>query len=183
LYSSKTSNNGYLFPLYLYPDTNKPQELQQQKRPNFSPEFLKTLETKLGYLPTPEAIFYYIYAIFHSPTYRTRYAEFLKIDFPRVPLTSDNKLFTQLSEIGEKLVQLHLMTSPLLDPPLTPPLKGGEIEEKAPLSKGGWGDLKFISKGDHIVAPGHPKYNKESVIINKQGDAFKEYLKTSGTFI
>ena len=38
---------------------------------------------------TPEDVFNYIYAIFHSPTYRSRYAEFLKIDFPRVPLTSD----------------------------------------------------------------------------------------------
>lgn len=111
----ESTTQSYLFPLYLYPDSNKPEQIQQTKRPNFSPDFLKTVETKLGYLPTPEEIFYYIYAIFHSPTYRDRYAEFLKIDFPRVPLTTDNNLFTQLSGYGEQLAQLHLMESPLLN--------------------------------------------------------------------
>ena len=160
-----------LFPLYLYPDSDKAQELQQEKRPNFSPDFLKTLETKLGYLPTPETIFYYIYAVFHSPTYRSRYAEFLKIDFPRVPLTSNDNLFRQLAEYGEQLVQLHLMTSPKLDPPLAPSSKRGGVE--APLIKGGWGDLSFVSKSDRIVAAGHPKYNKGEVHINTQGDCFR----------
>ncbi|MFN9534242.1 MAG: type ISP restriction/modification enzyme, partial [Pseudanabaena sp.] len=54
-------------------------------------------------------IFYYIYATFHSPTYRQRYAEFLKIDFPRVPLTSNKQLFWELATKGDKLVKLHLM--------------------------------------------------------------------------
>ncbi len=161
-----------LFPLYIYHESNQLQQLQQEKRANFSQEFLQKIKAKLGYLPTPEAIFYYIYAVFHSPTYRSRYAEFLKIDFPRVPLTSNNDLFTKLSEIGEKLVQLHLMTCPLLSP--SPSGRGGELElENTLLSKGGWGVLEFISKGDHKVAPGHPKYSQNSVIINKQGDCFK----------
>jgi len=51
----------------------------------------------------------YIYATFHSPTYRTRYSEFLKIDFPRVPLTSNLELFRELCVLGEGLVALHLM--------------------------------------------------------------------------
>ncbi|ARI81962.1 type ISP restriction/modification enzyme [Microcystis aeruginosa] len=170
IFESAYANNSIL-PLYIYPDTNKPQELQQEKRPNFSPDFLKTLETKLGYLPTPETIFYYIYAVFHSPTYRSRYAEFLKIDFPRVPLTSNDNLFRQLAEYGEQLVQLHLMTSPKLDPPLAPSSKRGGVE--APLIKGGWGDLSFVSKSDRIVAAGHPKYHKGEVHINKQGDCFR----------
>jgi predicted helicase len=58
---------------------------------------------------TPEDIFNYIYATFHSPTYRQRYAEFLKIDFPRVPLTSNKQLFWELATKGDRLVQLHLM--------------------------------------------------------------------------
>jgi type I restriction-modification system DNA methylase subunit len=57
----------------------------------------------------PEDIFNYIYAILHSPTYRTRYAEFLKIDFPRIPFTSNTALFAKLALIGEKLVGLHLL--------------------------------------------------------------------------
>lgn len=78
---------------YLYPDTiNQQGSLFVEKTPNFSSDFLNAIREKLGYIPTPEAIFYYIYAIFHSPTYRQRYAEFLKIDFPRVPLVTTNYL-------------------------------------------------------------------------------------------
>ena len=57
----------------------------------------------------PEDVFDYMYALFHSPTYRARYAEFLKIDFPRLPLTSDAELFRVLCGLGERLVKLHLM--------------------------------------------------------------------------
>jgi len=98
---------GSLFPLYLYPDRT---EITQEHRPNFSPQFLKDLTATLGYTPTPETVFYYIYAVFYSPTYRSRYAEFLKIDFPRVPLTRNVALFQQLAAYGEELVALHLLT-------------------------------------------------------------------------
>ena len=57
----------------------------------------------------PEDIFDYAYAIFHSPSYRERYGEFLKLDFPRLPLASDPTLFRRLSEQGKKLVALHTM--------------------------------------------------------------------------
>lgn len=109
------SNKGTmaLAPLYLYPDDDNPQKslLEEQYRSNLSQKFLDLLREKLGYTPTPEAIFYYIYAIFHSPTYRQRYAEFLKGDFPRVPLTSNDQLFKNLGTKGEELVALHLMKS------------------------------------------------------------------------
>jgi predicted helicase len=64
---------------------------------------------------TPEDIFHYAYAVFHSPDYRTRYAEFLKIDFPRLPLTFSLDLFRALANFGSELVALHLMESPKLD--------------------------------------------------------------------
>ena len=57
----------------------------------------------------PEDIFYYAYAVFHCPTYRTRYAEQLKIDFPRLPLTEDKELFKKLVQKGNELVNLHLL--------------------------------------------------------------------------
>jgi len=63
------------------------------------------LQTTFG----PEDIFHYMYAVFHSPAYRERYAEFLKIDFPRLPLTSNVDLFRALCRLGERLVGLHLM--------------------------------------------------------------------------
>lgn len=144
---------NYLFPLYVYPDTNNPQQsaLEEQRRPNFSQIFLNAVNAQLGYNPTPEAIFYYIYAVFHSPTYRTHYAEFLKIDFPRVPLTSNNELFRELAAYGEELVALHLMQSPKLDNLIT----------------------QFIERGgNRVIDAGHPKFQQGDVVINKKGDRF-----------
>ena len=91
--SIKSREYNYYFPLYRYPETENDQgSLFVERSSNISSNFLSVVREKLGYVPTPEAIFYYIYAIFHSPTYRQRYAEFLKIDFPRVPLTSNDQL-------------------------------------------------------------------------------------------
>jgi predicted helicase len=97
------------------------------RHPNLNPEFINNIATKLGLTFIedgkgdlaqtfgPEDIFYYAYAVFHSPAYRTRYDEFLKMDFPRLPLTSDNALFKALAEKGAELVSLHLMESPSLN--------------------------------------------------------------------
>ena len=80
---------------------------------------------------TPEDIFHYIYAILHAPTYRQRYAEFLKIDFPRIPLTRDAKLFRVLCAFGAELVALHLLESPVLDKLVTRfPVAGSNEVEK-----------------------------------------------------
>ncbi|MFM6105468.1 MAG: type ISP restriction/modification enzyme, partial [Sphaerospermopsis kisseleviana] len=107
---------NYYFPLYTYPNTeNQQTSLFIEKTPNLSPKFLEAIKNKLRKIPTPEQIFYYAYAIFHSPTYRSRYAEFLKIDFPRLPLTSNQSVFTALVTKGEALVNLHLMKSDLLN--------------------------------------------------------------------
>ena len=170
------SNKGYaqLFPLYLYPNTDNPQQstTKEQRRPNFSDEFLTEITNKLGYTPTPEAIFYYIYAIFHSPTYRTRYAEFLKIDFPRVPLTSSDQLFRKLGEYGEELVALHLMKSPKLDQHLTQIIdKGGEFVVDA-------GHPKFLPSPTGRGAGGEGG----EVIINKKGDGFTGIPKSVWNF-
>lgn len=104
---------SYCFPLYLYPDKESKQEdFLEGKKQNLNPKFVEALKEKLGTIPAPEEIFHYIYAIFHSPTYRKRYAQFLKMDFPRVPLTSDKKVFKALAEKGAELVLLHLLESP-----------------------------------------------------------------------
>ncbi|MBF0251224.1 MAG: DNA methyltransferase, partial [Alphaproteobacteria bacterium] len=91
------------------------------RRPNLAGEFLEDLKGRLnlnwvadgrGDLKKtfgPEDVFHYMYAVFHSPTYRERYAEFLKIDFPRLPLTSQLKLFRALCKLGAELTGLHLM--------------------------------------------------------------------------
>jgi len=111
---------NYLFPLYTYPDTKNSQtNLFLDRNPNLSPNFLAAIEERLGKTPTPEEIFYYAYAIFHCPTYRNRYAEFLKIDFPRLPLTSNHHLFEILAKKGAELVDLHLLKSDVLNTSIT----------------------------------------------------------------
>lgn len=166
-----SKDNAYVFPLYLYPDPAKfdmgddPSEFplsHKGRRPNLSRDFVADMEAKLGLrfvtegavLGTgsgffgPEDVFYYAYAIFHSPTYRQRYAEFLKIDFPRLPLTSDVGLFAALVELGAQLVSLHLMKSPRLAQFMT----------------------SFDVEGDNEVARGYPKYVERGgrVYINKR---------------
>ncbi len=111
----------YHFPLYLYPTVDK-QDLfsiheSSERRPNLNPAMLSALASAFGKEPSPEEIFFYIYAILYSPTYRKKYSEFLRMDFPRIPFTSDAKLFRKLAVLGEKLVGLHLLKSPELDPP------------------------------------------------------------------
>jgi len=81
-------------------------------------ELLFPLEEYYKRIPTPEEILYYIYGIFYSNIYRETYAEFLKIDFPRVPFTSDENLFCEIGELGKQLADLHLLKSPLLEMPV-----------------------------------------------------------------
>jgi hypothetical protein len=76
----------------------------------------------------PEDVFAYIYAVFHSPAYRSRYAEFLKIDFPRLPLTSDAELFRRLCAHGSRLVALHLLEADAPDRPAFPVAGTNEVE-------------------------------------------------------
>jgi predicted helicase len=91
--------------------------------------------------------------VFHSPTYRERYAEFLKIDFPRLPLTSDLGLFRALAEKGEELVALHLMESPALDHPIVKfPVKGSSVVEKVRYAEPAEGrpGLVYINKTQYF---------------------------------
>lgn len=68
----------------------------------------------------PEDIFYYIYAILHAPSYRQRYADQLKIDFPHIPLTINRPLFQKLVLSGEQLVEAQLFQSRDLNLPTFP---------------------------------------------------------------
>jgi predicted helicase len=129
----------YTFPLYLYPDTDKKETGNPNKKrsfgsammlfepareytartPNIGPAIFEELMKHFGKTLSPEEIFYYIYAIFYSNTYRTKYAEFLKIDFPRIPFTGDYKLFGKMAGYGKTLVDFHLLKAQELDHPAT----------------------------------------------------------------
>ncbi len=78
------------------------------KRPNFTDNFLKFVKQKYPNF-TAEKILAYIYAILHSPTYRERYADFLKIDFPKIPFCDNIKTFEKLSKLGSQLIEYHLL--------------------------------------------------------------------------
>ena len=130
--SLQTGEVGYMFPLYLYPDDGT------QRIPNLNTDEIKLFAQSLN-LPfvaekqndqqsfAPIDILDYIYAVLHSPNYRQKYQEFLKIDFPRVPYPTI-KTFWQLAAIGAQIRSLHLMESELLnDLDTTYPQSGDNI--------------------------------------------------------
>jgi predicted helicase len=78
----------------------------------FIPDGIGDLRGTFG----PEDLLHYMYAVFYSPSYRSRYAEQLRIDFPRVPLTRNLPLFRQLCGLGKQLVQLHLLEASVPPP-------------------------------------------------------------------
>jgi len=151
LISTKTKETTYFFPLYLYPQEPQEQLFSEkahkvEQTVNFTSEFIQAIKKSLDSEPTPEEIFYYIYAVLYSPTYRKRYEEFLKIDFPRVPLLSNYEAFKELSNLGKELIKLHLLKAPVL----------GETE------------IGFPKGGSNTV--GKISYNEVSqrVFINKE---------------
>lgn len=125
---------SYVFPLYLYSNG--------EKKPNINPEFLKLISEKYGKTPSPEEIFYYIYAVLYSPTYRKKYEEFLKYDFPCIPFVNDYEKFKKLASLGKELVELHLM------------------RKKLPTN------VKFDTQGSNIVEK--IKYENGKIWINKE---------------
>jgi len=134
---------NYLFPLYSYPAINEQEVVQQSllveqthtgpsgRHHNLKLDLIADLEGRLtlSFVPDgtgglfttfgPEDVFHYVYAILYSPTYRSRYADSLRSDFPRIPFTSDVDLFRVLADKGSQLVALHLLESPVLDTPMT----------------------------------------------------------------
>jgi predicted helicase len=133
-----TTQSG-IFPLYLYPT----KMFEGAGRvPNLNPAFLEDLTGRIGlsFLSEgrgdlestfgPEDVFFYAYAVFHSPTYRQRYVEFLKGDFARLPLTGNKGLFAALVGLGAELVFLHLMESSRLENFITRfPIPGPQVVE------------------------------------------------------
>ncbi len=148
--SNRGSESAHVFPLYLYPDS---ETLLVSTEPelNFKSAFLTALSEALGLpqtapfgLPedvTPEEILAYIYAVLYSPTYRKRYYEFLKYDFPRIPLPEDIDSFFALAESGQELIDLHL-------------LKDRNIPHRH----------RFEGEGDGVVSK--PRYEDRKVWIN-----------------
>ena len=123
--SNKTSTNAFVFPLYTRTGTGDIfAGNDSNQRANLSKRFIAAMEGGLG-VPFSSAdgrgplneksIFAYIYALLHSHSYRNRYGEFLKLEFPRIPLITDIGLFRALADLGNDLIHLHLLDSPMLN--------------------------------------------------------------------
>jgi len=121
--SNKTSEIGSSFPLYLYTEDGS-------KVPNLKQEIVDEIEKIVGKVSS-EDVFDYIYAVLYSPSYREKYKEFLKIDFPRVPYPKDAKQFKALVALGKELRELHLLESPKVNQFITTyPVAGSGTIEK-----------------------------------------------------
>lgn len=136
--------NNTVCPLYLYPAEGEMPSEEGRSR-NLNLAVVKSLTEAYGKEPIPEAIFYYIYGILYSNTYRAKYAEFLKMDFPRVPFTKDYNLFTKIGGYGRQLCDLHLMKEAELDNPIA----------------------KFQGSGDSRVEKVRYSQEEKRVYINK----------------
>ena len=158
LVSNKTSEIGYGFPLYLYPDADSEQQNldgRSSRKPNLDMDLVKEIaanlkmkfahgeEQRRNDAFRPEDLLDYIYAVLHSPSYRETYRESLKTGFPHAPFPATKKQFLALADLGAELRALHLMESKELDKRRLP----------------------YPEAGDHIVR--QVKREKDKVRINK----------------
>lgn len=113
--------NYVTFPLYLY-------DVDGEKIPNLNKQIVQKIKETIGSEILPEDIFDYVYAVLFSPTYREKFKEFLKIDFPKIPYPKSEVAFWKLVDIGRELRKLHLMESPVLSKFITTFPEAGENE-------------------------------------------------------
>lgn len=102
--SDASKERAYLYPLLL--DNGGTVRSWAE---NLSPDFRSFIDVKYSHHYSPEEILGYIYAILHAPIYRRRYAEFLRIDFPRIPFVDSQSDFDELSALGWTVVEAHLL--------------------------------------------------------------------------
>jgi predicted helicase len=157
----------YLAPLYLYPETNTQQTIGQtaERTPNLNTDIVKHIAEKVGLTFTNEKeinkdtfspidILHYMYAILYSPTYREKYKEFLKIDFPRVPYPKDQVTFWQLVKLGGEIRQIHLLENPAVEKYITHyPIDGDNkvIKPKYESGKVCINDTQYFDNVPHIA--------------------------------
>ena len=163
---------NYQIPLYLYPGVGKVDgslfsrwtKGKGGRTPNLDPGFVEQIEaaTELRFVSDgrgdlrktlgPEDVLGYIYAVFHSPSYRERYEAHLKLDFPRVPFPRSVDLFRKLAETGHDLLALHLLESPKLGEFITT-YTGPKIPE---VGRVGWSDgTVWLDAGKTNAHEGH----------------------------
>jgi predicted helicase len=138
LISDESSEANQVFPLWRFGKHD------DNREDNFTAEFRAFVDSRYEHLYTPEEILGYIYAVLYAPTYRTRYAQFLRIDFPRVLFPESANDFERLSEFGWELVQAHLLR---------------RLQRK--------GLAEYHGRGDHAVEAVRYSPQEEAISINK----------------
>ncbi len=155
-------DRSFIFPLYIYSENGNQESIDDVRRtPNLDYKIVKQIAKGINHSFVPDedilvdlppnslGVFYpldvmdYIYAVLHSPSYREKYKEFLKIDFPRVPYPTDADKFWKLVALGKELREIHLLESPKVEEYIT----------------------GYPEDGDNIV--GKPTYKNGSVYINE----------------
>ena len=142
--AARPGNSAPAFPLWAYPREGG------RREPNLQPAFLAALRERVGSAATPEDAFGYLYAVLHASTYRERYQALLKMDYARVPLTSDRERFVELARIGGGLVRLHLLA-------------------EKPSAEG----LRFRGRGDRVVGTVRYDPGAGRVTVNAAGAGFE----------
>jgi type I restriction-modification system DNA methylase subunit len=140
--SSQTKEASYQFPLYLYPEEGT---LETERRVNFDPTIYAEIRERAGLSGADGdelKVFDYIYGVLHSPDYRATYAQFLKIDFPRIPYPASTEVFAHVAEKGGQLRRLHLMEDAAIG--ATPYPFSGAREE---------GDDNVVEKPAYVPLP------------------------------
>jgi predicted helicase len=141
--------SGSFFPLYLYSEEKDGIFTEQTRKPNLHLDIVNQIADKLGLTFTNEKevtkdtfapidILDYIYAVLHSPTYRKKYKEFLKIDFPRVPYPKDKKTFWSLVKLGKEIREIHLLESSKVEDYITTYPKDGDNIITTKIGKKDW---------------------------------------------
>jgi len=156
---------NYLFPLFVRENAGQ-QQLTTLRRPretpNFSSAFVQDVESA-GLLSQPDwavAVFHYIYAILYSKSYRVRYEQELKAGFPRVPLTRNMQLLSQLAQCGADLVALHLLEGGY-------PFASWNKRPSAGSPPFGNARPKLCGRGSSSVSRGFPKFEDGRVLMNE----------------
>ncbi|WP_210362447.1 type ISP restriction/modification enzyme [Borreliella garinii] len=111
--SNKGSESCYLFPLYIKENQGifkdiKKENFKKNEKDN-KDIFREFINTKYSKIFTPEEIFGYIYAVLYSNIYREKFVEFLKIDYPKIIFVNNVDTFLELSNLGTKLINSHLL--------------------------------------------------------------------------
>jgi predicted helicase len=159
---SAMKRSAFICPLYIYSETTAQTSLLNEivRTPNLNMEIVNKMAADLGMCFSPEKPDYntqtvetnqlypidildYIYAVLHSPSYREKYKEFLKIDFPRVPYPKSQRQFIDLVDLGSQLREIHLLESPVVEKRIT----------------------QFNIDGSNVV--GKPTYKDGNVYINE----------------